>query len=172
MLTSALQERLDVRKLATQEACFEGGSDLASLNRFKQALVNDSGKVDYRIKFYLNESYRPRVEGELKGNVQLACQRCMQPMPWQVNASFDVAIVLSEEQLKHVPKEEEAITAEDGEIVILELMEDELLLALPIVQYHPENGCNVQLEWGKNEVEPVVEKTAKDNPFKILETLK
>jgi uncharacterized protein len=61
-------------------------------------------------------------------------------------------------------------TDEHGEVNLRQLVEDELILALPLFPMHDEGQCDsnkVQMSWGEIEPEP-----EKPNPFAILQELK
>ena len=89
-----------------------------------------------------------------------------------------VAVVWGETQLAHVPKGLDFVIGEEGIVDLLQLVEDELLLSLPIVSYHEEGPCAEELTYS-SPIEPVqpehdtsAQESAKDNPFQALAALK
>ena len=62
----------------------------------------------------------------------------MQAMELSVDSTTHVALILTEAQAADVPEELEPVLARDGRISAGELVEEELLLALPIVPLHEE----------------------------------
>jgi uncharacterized protein len=73
---------------------------------------------------------------EVSGRVQLVCQRCLAPMHQAVDGTARIALVASEAEADRVPPEFEPVRAPDGRIRVRDLVEEEVLLALPIVPLH------------------------------------
>ena len=92
------------------------------------------------------------VDLELEAAVPLTCQRCMRPMHWPVVARARIAVVGDADAADRVPPEFEAVIAPAGRITVGELVEEELLLDLPIVALHADpKECAVQLAGGHDE---------------------
>jgi len=58
----------------------------------------------------------------------------------------------------------------NGNIDSFELVEDELILALPMFAYHADGECEIKQPKAETEQVEVTEK--KDNPFAVLQQLK
>ncbi len=174
MSTGGLSGQAEIRKLAALETVFQGNLAVAKLTRFTQALAEDIGTVSYNLKIGYNEDRLPVINGQVSGLVKLQCQRCMQPTDWELESSFAVAVVWDEERAKHISSGLEALVAPEGLVELLAILEDELLLSLPIVAYHPDPNCVDQTEYvaPADELEALVEPTTEDSPFKVLENLK
>jgi uncharacterized protein len=69
------------------------------------------------------------VTAELK----LTCQRCMQAMDWPVVSRSRVALVHDLAAADRVPDGLESMVVENGRVSVRDLVEEELLLALPVV---------------------------------------
>jgi uncharacterized protein len=78
----------------------------------------------------------PVAELEIQGKVQLVCQRCMKPMQQAVDSQARIALVVSESEADRVPPEFEPVRAPEGRIRLKDLVEEEVLLTLPIVPLH------------------------------------
>jgi uncharacterized protein len=85
-----------------------------------------------------------------------------------LSVEFHLGLVLSESQIGSLPKQyEPLLTAE--ELVVSELVEDELILALPIVSRHPqEDGCQPQIQQQATDMKTEIKA---ENPFAVLSTL-
>ena len=70
------------------------------------------------------------------------------------------------------PVKREPVIAERDDLVLLPVIEDELILSLPMYAYHAECDDN-ELVAKAEEMKPVpVETEAPNNPFSVLEQLK
>jgi uncharacterized protein len=173
MSTGGLSGQAEIRKLAALETIFQGDLKVAELVRFTQALADDIGSVSYILKMGYNDERLPVINGQVSGLVKLECQRCLQPTDWEFESSFTVVIVWDEERVKHVISGTEVIVAPDGMVELLTILEDELLICLPIVAYHPEDKCAMKPGYvsAPDDVE-IIEPTSEDSPFKVLQNLK
>jgi uncharacterized protein len=173
MSTGGLSGQAEIRKLAALETIYQGDLKVAQLTRFTQALADDVGSVSYILKMGFNDERLPVIDGQVSGLVKLECQRCLQPTDWSFESSFTVAIVWDEERAKHVVSGTEVIVAPDGMVELLAILEDELLICLPIVAYHPEGVCAMKSGYVSTSDDVViVEPTGEDSPFKVLQNLK
>ena len=100
-------------------------------------------------------------------DLMLTCQRCLQPVRADVSVQRDFRFVSGEDQAAELDADcEEDILALTRRLDLIELIEDELLLALPLVPRH--EACPEPL------IAPVVDAQPmeRDHPFAILGELK
>jgi DUF177 domain-containing protein len=76
------------------------------------------------------------AELTLSGTARLVCQRCLEPMDVGVEVTTEVGFASAEADVSRVPEELEPVLAPEGRISAGELVEEELLLTLPIVPLH------------------------------------
>ncbi|HZO22290.1 MAG TPA: YceD family protein [Steroidobacteraceae bacterium] len=134
---------LDIDRLADSEADVAFVVSLAELPRLRSRLEGVSGTVAGHVRFS-REAGLVVADVEVSGDATLICQRCLQPMSEPVNSSVRVALIATEAALARVPDQLEPVLAAGGRISIGELVEEELLLALPIVPLHaPAAACIV-----------------------------
>lgn len=108
---------------------------------------------------------------EAKTAVPLTCQRCMNVVftPVEVNqwyrfvASEDIAMAEDDQS-------EEDLLVMEPDFDLLAVLEDELLMALPLVPMHDQ--CPVAPLLGVDDIEDTDEAEEKPNPFAILAKLK
>jgi DUF177 domain-containing protein len=128
---------LDVDRLARGEAEIDFDVPLAELPRLKSRIAGIGGSVRGVARFGRQSGFA-MAELSLAGTARLQCQRCMQAMELTVDSTTHVALILAEGDAAEVPEELEPVLARDGRISAGELVEEELLLALPIVPLHEE----------------------------------
>ena len=126
---------LDVDRLARGEAELDFDVPLAELPRLKSRIAGIDGSVHGAARFGHQSGFAV-AELSLVGTATLQCQRCMQAMELPVDSTTQVVLILTEADAAEVPEELEPVLARDGRISAGELVEEELLLALPIVPLH------------------------------------
>jgi DUF177 domain-containing protein len=134
---------LDVDRLSRDGAEMDFDIPLAELPRLKSRIAGIGGSVHGTARFG-RESGFAVVELSLGGTATLQCQRCMRAMELPIDSTTSVALIGAEAQAVEVPDELEPVLAREGRISAGELVEEELLLALPIVPLHEElRDCTV-----------------------------
>ena len=173
MLNEPLPSQIDVRKLATKGAEITGNFSPEVLPRFVGLLANTEGSVVAKLSFYIDESRKRRIDGDIKAEVKATCQRCLKPVDVTVNSHFELAIVWSDDDAQRLPKTLEPLIVGEELINLADVVEEELILSFPFVNYHNDDNCKEQsgLTFSGSE-KPVIEKAPKENPFKVLEQLK
>ncbi len=134
----SLPKSVDPVSFAKQGREFSGKLAIDELPRLRSVLVDNLGFVNYALEFSVKDNRRFVLSGHLDAEVTLICQRCLQAMAAPLSVDFNLAVVLNDEQAKALPGDYEPLLVETGEISLLCVIEDELLLALPLVPKHEE----------------------------------
>lgn len=108
------------------------------LPRLQQAGVADESSINAHLTFGRFES-SPTVSGRLQGRLQLVCQRCMEAMGFELDEDFQVVIV--EQERADEPGGFEPVIASASRLDVRWLVEDQTLLALPLVPMHEAEHC-------------------------------
>ena len=133
---------LEVDRLSEAEADVDFAVPLAELPRLAQ-LAGLAGEVRGRAHFRRAAGI-PVAELTFSGTAHLVCQRCLGTLDVEVEAETQVGLVATEADVSRVPEELEPVLAPEGRISVGELVEEELLLTLPIVPLHAEGAeCQV-----------------------------
>lgn len=137
---------LDVERLADGRAEVDFAVPLAELLRLRSRIAGVSGEVRGHVHF-TRDTGLAVADLTLQGTALVTCQRCLQPMDEPVSSTARIALVTSEADAARVPQDLEPVLAPDGRISIGELVEEELLLALPIVSSHAQPvACAVRAD--------------------------
>lgn len=121
------------RSLAQQQAVVKRQLDPASLPRFAQA-CDAADTVSTELTFGLDDQGRAMVKGQVVAQVKLGCHRCEEMVPRRVDAAFTALIAFSEEQADQwnsVAPGTDVVVVASPNVNVVEIVEDELLLALP-----------------------------------------
>ncbi|MDR0528674.1 MAG: YceD family protein [Zoogloeaceae bacterium] len=150
MTFPTLDTLLDVWKFAREGAVLKGDLSILSLPRLTDCLAEEVemdslAALVFSLQGKPGKHSRPRLEIRVSGILPLRCQRCLLP----VEASLDIDSLLelvAEETFSEAEEEQES-----GEVELLplpsgkkgmrtarELLEEEILLALPGVPRHAE----------------------------------
>lgn len=147
-----------------------GSVKVRELSRLSEIVLDDSGEIEIDL-FFDKERRLAVINGEIKANLILECQSCLKQFVLLVEKNFKLGVVASLEQADKLASDCEPMILQDKKISLNELIEDELLLALPDFPKHPyvcverEQGDIVE---AMNESEQI----DSNNPFSILAKLK
>ena len=151
-----------------------GALPVARLERLCALLLDQDGEVTVELQFAKEQaSELHTVRGRLAAEVQLTCQRCLEPMPWRLDTRLKLALVANSADEKAVLPDYEAVSVTAGEVNLLELLEDELLLCLPISPRHQQGAdCSEPDVAGNQTLIDDAEPGEGSGPFAILQQLK
>ena len=109
----------------------------------------------------------------LKGRLHLVCQRCLQDCTVDLDEKRRFILVSSEAEADEYPledEEQEPLVASQH-FNLLETIEDEVLLSLPLIPKHPEGFCEPHATvFGLEDEEEGLDE--RENPFNILKNMK
>ena len=131
-----LTQPLDVSLLGRDAAEFRGSLALSQFPRLCAELTDTLGDVNIRLCFAHDESGRRLLKGELQTQLALTCQRCLRPLRLPVETDFRLVFLEPEDDPHLLPALVEPVILTSAQVNVLELLEDELLLCLPIAPRH------------------------------------
>ena len=109
----------------------------------------------------------------LKGRLHLVCQRCLQDCAVDLEEKRRFVLVASEAEADNFPledEEQEPLVASQH-FNLLETIEDEVLLSLPLIPKHPEGFCEPHATvFGLEDEDDGLDE--RENPFNILKNMK
>lgn len=133
----------DAFDLAARGARFEGRLPLAVFPRLSGLLAGDQGEVSARLEFARGGVGMVRVTGHCEGSALLTCQRCLEPYRQPLVSSFELLLVENEAQLEQLDGEEDREVLADR-LRAIDLLEDELIMTVPLVPAHADPAdCEV-----------------------------
>lgn len=163
-----LPEQIDPFRLAEQGVTLNGVSPLADMSRLKPSMSPQGALARARFEFGTDEQGVCFLNGHVEATLILECQRCMEPFEYAIITDFALGVVHTLEESKQLPEQYDPALVQDGQLALRELIEDELILNLPIIPKHEPEACRLSLPiqdsgWEQGEVK---------NPFRVLELLK
>ena len=172
MLTEPLPNTLDVRKAAARGVSISGALKPVDLPRFHGLLASETGEILAELTFSRDEENQPVIALGFEAKVSVVCQRCLQAMPQSLVGDNVLGIVWTDEQAKHLPRHLDALIVSEEGCNLWELVEDELILALPSFSYHDTEDCKQILSEYTGPGPEEGEGEQKPNPFDVLAQLK
>lgn len=160
-------ETLNFLRQVERNYRFEGELPVTRLSRLCEILHSDSGNIEVDFEFATRAGFAS-LKGRVKAHLEVQCQRCLQAMPVELDSVFKLAFVRSEEQADELPEEFEPYLIEGEEQLMLPLLEDEILLSLPMVATH-EQPCSAFMSEHEEQVQASKEAA---HPFAALKNLK
>ena len=161
-------EVLDAWRMVAARRQFEGVLPLSAMPRLRGSLVDDAGECRFRLAFDRDEVLRmPYVELEVEAALPLECQRTLRRFPFPVKTVQRLGLIRDEADEAALPPGYEALLVpEDGLLRPADLVEDELVLAVPVVPLAPD-AAPVDRTWSAGE-----EEMQAASPFAALASLK
>ncbi|MBV1882632.1 MAG: DUF177 domain-containing protein [Pseudomonadales bacterium] len=170
MLNRQLPHTINVKKLAEQGIRLDGELPVGRLQRVLDSVESAEGQVYLELAFHKDEQGVRVAKGNAKCSVNLLCQRCLKPLAHSLEANFSLAFIYTEAQEEQLPDQYDPVMMLDDNVQLVDLIEDDLILALPIVANHTDSGCDIS-QYQKKDI-PELNQPARENPFKVLEALK
>jgi uncharacterized protein len=160
-------EVVDAWRAVAGRRGFAGRMPLAAFTRLQGLLFDTQGEVRYRLQFDTDALRIPYVELGVEAELPLQCQRSLQRFELPVRVVQRLGLIRNEADEAGLPPDYEALlVAEDGQLQLLDLVEDELVLAVPAVPVNPDSEP-VMRDWLAPE-----EELAQASPFAALAPLR
>lgn len=129
-----------VDTLADARAQLELAVPVKDLDRLEPLLASPAGVAEAQLAFWRDRGHVV-VKVDAAAALTVLCQRCLAPMVLQVQGGSEVMLVESEEEAAKVPEEFETAQCPEGRMRLRDLVEEELLLALPASPMHEDGEC-------------------------------
>lgn len=126
----------DLESLADRGVTLSGELDIGRLTRLRGLLHSDSGSVRATLRFRQRGDGWLASEVEYRADVELVCQRCLEPFRQELEENVNVVIADSDSLPTTVPTGFEPFELEDGRLQPVQLIEDEVIVAIPLVPKH------------------------------------
>jgi uncharacterized protein len=158
---------IDAFEFCRNHGVREGVTPVAEMPRLAADCADKSGEIRWSLQGGETRQGYPSLTLSVAGTVQLVCQRCLAPFPYEIDSSTVLVLGRDDEEADQIEEilDDESIDVIVGSacVDIRDLFEDEALLALPQAPKHevcPESGLLDAL------------KSEKVSPFAGLKNLK
>lgn len=147
MPTSKLPKYINPKELSIQGVEVQGTYLVYAMDRLSQLVTPESKSVtvSFHLKFQRDEEGKSVINGEVNAVITVICQRCAKPMALTLKAKPHLMILSQESQMAQMPKEYDPLVTYDKPVLLKAIVEDELLLALPMIPKHQPEECQQSL---------------------------
>lgn len=157
----------DAFRLARTRETLRGEATMDRLPRLAQSVLDPKARLGYEIEGRIDDEGHPGALMRLAGTLPLRCERCNQPLEFELGREVVFRFAANEQELNALPIED--VEREDvvgsTRMEVLPWIEDEAILSLPLVPRHAD--CALPQEGA----EPLGDR-GRPNPFAVLATLK
>ncbi len=133
-----LRQRVNPWLAAQRSASLVGSVDISALTRVAELLPDEPGSVAFRLGFGKDETGDSVVRVRVSGRVRLVCQRSLQRFELDVEREATLVLVDESEANETPADDRESLVVREESIRLADLVEEELLLALPLVPIDPD----------------------------------
>lgn len=137
-----LRQLIDPVECLKQDKSFQGVVSSAELPRLSELLLSPTEKnIAYSMTFSRDASKRCIIHSHVTAQLPVLCQRCGQAMVLPVDVSTQLCVVADDQLAKQLPADYEPLVIAEGVVSFGDIVEEELLLAVPMIPKHPEDEC-------------------------------
>lgn len=164
-MSAHLPETVDAWRMVAAQRSFSGRLPVSRLRRLTDLLASPEGWVDYRLQFDRDAGGTPTLHVVVSADVMLVCQRTLEPFASTLAVDQMLGLVTDEAAEVAVASGSEPLLVQ-GPLQLETVIEDELLLAMPLIAVRPGSEAALQ-PW-----QPPPEQPAREHPFAALGRLK
>ncbi len=169
-MSASLPDSVDVWRMVMARRSFEGTLAVAALPRLVSALVDDAGVVHFALEFGRDAFGTAFLNVRAQADLRLLCQRSLEPFACPVAVDSRLGLIREESEEAALLPGYEPLLVDAEPLRLASVIEDELLLAMPLVPMRPgsEDAIAAWAVPADDELEPAT----RVNPFAALRTLK
>jgi uncharacterized protein len=159
---------VDAFRLARERGRLIGEATLAQMPRLAESVADGDTRLSYVIEGRVDSKGHPGALMTLNARLTLRCERCNEPVEFNLDRTVPFRFVASEQELNSIPVEddEQEIVIGSSAMPLLQWIEDEVILSLPLLPRH--ENCSIA-----NAHAPFDERQSeRANPFAVLAALK
>ena len=164
-----LPQTIDPKFLALKDIKIEGEYAVCDLPRLCEVLQDNSGQVMFRLEFGQDQDKKHYlITGTIEAALKTICQRCLSMMELKISSPVYLGVVSSQDEAATLPEGYEPLLQDvaAAPMSLSALIEDELILALPIAAMHEFDRCPA------TRILREINDSARNNPFAVLKELK
>jgi uncharacterized protein len=173
-----LPVRFNPHKLLADDSVFFAEIPVAHFKRLCGALMADKGTVNVKMTFIAGIRKRVSVKGRFDSVCTMQCQRCLTGFEQALSGEFELTFATDKAMADDLPDElDPVILDERGHIHTVDMLEDELILRLPVAPRHAElklcceqgfDSCSLESLDGLAVPDGSLENDKGANPFDVL----
>jgi len=164
-MSATFPETVDAWRMVQARRQFEGSIPLATMPRLRGSLAATNGAADFQIEFGKDDFGVASLQAHIEAGLPLTCQRTLETFVLPVRIDAKLGLITREEDEAGLPAGYEPLLTSDGAVRLADVVEDELILALPVVPVKPGTEFAAQHEDAESP-------SSGPRPFEVLKKLK
>lgn len=136
MLKHNLTAKVSLKEVVEGNIVLEGLITSDRLSRLSDSVIAIEKSFDVILKFGRNLSGKTQIVVKINGSVVVQCQRCLDNMNLPITVDTILTVVAHDDEAKSSIAHQEPIIIQNDVLEIDTIVEDEILLVLPIVAKH------------------------------------
>lgn len=134
---------IDVAEFARLGTTLSGDVGVRDLPRLQDLVVMGDERLHYELRGELNPRREAEITCIIHGLVSLECRRCLETFDHCIDTASTLVFVSDESKLPPVEEEDESIdyVVAEAPVEVRTLIEDEIILALPVAPRHAAGEC-------------------------------
>ena len=168
-MSQALPEIVDAWRMVDARRTFQGSVRLATMSRLASALAVPGDNAEYDLEFGKDQLGVRFLQVRVDAVLPLTCQRTLETFALPVRIDTRLGLITDEADEAGLPEGYEPLLVTDGSLRLADVIEDELILAIPVIPVKPGTEY-VPRVWGDAPAE--TDATPPSNPFAALKELK
>jgi uncharacterized protein len=168
-MNAALPESVDAWRMVQARRLFHGSLPLAAMARLRDSLAATAGMVTFDLEFGRDDLGVAHLHVRADAALPLTCQRTLETFELPVHIDTRLGLITQEAEESALPTGYEPLLTSDGTLRLADVIEDELILALPVIPVKP--GALPQVHGGWTDSEEPKE-AVRPNPFAALQKIK
>ena len=156
------QAVIDSLEFARSGRQLHGEVKVAQLTRLADSLFDAGGNLRFALAGGCDAELRPRLNLKVEGEINLRCQRCLGRLPYPLAVESNLLVLTGSAGGETAEIDDLDGIPADSHTGTWALVEDEVLLAIPIAARHPAGLCRMA----------TIKQDGNASPFAVLAKLK
>ncbi len=167
-MSVTLPESVDVWRMVSARRSFQGSLPVARMQRLCETLADVCGAASFTLDFGRDSLQVSYVDVRAEVSLTMLCQRTLEPFILPLTVSTRLGLMRQESDEAGLPPDyEPLLVPADGRLNPADVVEDELLLALPLVAINPDGSLPDAAT-----ASDVADSDERTSPFAMLRELK
>ncbi|MCC2657700.1 MAG: hypothetical protein K0Q76_2808 [Panacagrimonas sp.] len=130
----SIPAQVSASRAVAREERYAGPVDPAGLDRLAEFEPRD---ISAELQVRVDVGRQGWLEGQVSGCLHLECRVCSERFAWSLNAPVRLALAMNEEQEERLMEQGEPVLVREDCLPLHQIVEDEVLLALPMMPRCP-----------------------------------
>lgn len=169
-MSAQLPASIDVWRAVAGRRILAGTLPLARMSRLVAVLAEARGDARFELEFGRDELGIGFVDVAVRAQLPLVCQRSLETFDLPVEIESRLGLIGDERDEAGLPQRCEPLLVAEGELSPADVIEDELLLAVPLIPVKP--GSDMDSKYNVEHAAPDPGGGTNNKPFAALAALK